>query len=272
MRKHCRSRKSFSLIELLIVIGILGALAALILPSFASAEKEAKGTADAYNSSGIVRYVHMFQNANGYFPSGFHTGLTTAGVPLTVLPETFAEKGVFEETGPFSALALTDADKAMYISSLKAAGINYLGAGDIAKATMTPLKDTTSTATAIKLDPAKLTEDQAKALTFGGRKLADWVKPLQFEMGEHDDNGIIVALFVTPNVDWETVYSGGYHQHEDHGHFETRTASKVALKNTPASAVSDADFKYYACLFKLNNDGSAAQLIGAVSPELKAAE
>ncbi len=266
MRKHCYFRKSFSLIELLIVIGILGALAALILPSFTTTEKEAKTTADAYNGAGIVRYVHMFQNANGYFPSGFHTGLDTAGAPLETLPETFAEEGAFDTDSAFSALVLSDAANALYISSLKAAGINYLGAGDVSGATMSPLKDTTATPTVIKIDPTKLD------LTFDGRKLADWVKPLQFEMGEHAENGILVALFVTPNVDWETVYSGGYHAHGDHGHFETRTASKIGLKNTPASTVSNAEFKYYACIFKLNNDGSAAQLVGAVSPELNVTE
>lgn len=69
-----RKQLPFTLIELVIVIAILGALVALILPAFSTTEKDAKETSDAYNSRGVVRYVQMFQNANGYYPSGFHTG------------------------------------------------------------------------------------------------------------------------------------------------------------------------------------------------------
>ncbi len=280
----------FTLIELVIVIAILGTLAALIIPAFSNTEKEAKETSDLYNGRSVTRYVEMFQNANGYYPSGFHTGLTADGDSPMGLSEAFGveeaehhhdeeeeeeehdhdEEGyTLEDDGPVEITELSDADNAKYISSLKAAGINYLTAGEVSEAVATPLKNTSVTINALKVKPNHETFEKKQ---FGGRTLASWVKPDQFEMGEHDANGIIVALFVTPNIDWEHVYSGGYHQHEDHGHFEVIENSRIALKNAPVSNVSKADFRYYCCFFKLYNDGSAAKLVGVVSPELSATE
>jgi len=277
-----RKQLPFTLIELIIVIAILSALTALILPAFSTTEKDAKETSDAYNSRGIVRYVQMFQNANGSYPSGFHTGLMTDGATPMPLPETFGvEDGELEDDGPMEIITVSDtaatpasgdtsaADAKLYITSLKTAGINYLTAGDVAEATATPLKNTSVTIPALQV---KTDNDEVKDLLFNGRQLKNWIKPEQFEMGEHHENGIIVALFLTPNVDWETVYSGGYHQHEDHGHFEIREKSKIALKNTPVSTASKDDFRYYCCLFKLYKDGSPARLVGVVSPEMTVAE
>ena len=135
-----RKQLPFTLIELVIVIAILGALVALILPAFSTTEKDAKETSDAYNSRGVVRYVQMFQNANGYYPSGFHTGLTADGTPMG-LSEAFGveeaehhhddddddgdddhhhEEGyTLEEDAPVEITTLSDTDNAKYISSLK---------------------------------------------------------------------------------------------------------------------------------------------------------
>ena len=263
MGKHVFTRR-FSLIELLIVIAIIGALSALIIPAFSSSEQEAKSVSDNYNSRGILRYIHMFQNANSCYPSGFHTGLDSSGAALTTLPVKILHEGALESA--FSIVELSDVAGAKYISSLKGAGINYLSADEVSSAVATPLKDSSTTVKVLKVDPDEL------ELVFNGRELAAYLKPIQFEMDSHADNGIIVALFVTPNVDWETVYSGDYLAHGSHGHFEKRTASKIALKNTPVSGVSDADFNYFIALFKLNNSGANAQLIGMVSPDLTAAE
>lgn len=291
MKKNAnRKQLPFTLIELVIVIAILGALVALILPAFSTTEKDAKETSDAYNSRGVVRYVQMFQNANGYYPSGFHTGLTADGTPMG-LSEAFGveeaehhhddddddgdddhhhEEGyTLEEDAPVEIATLSDTDNAKYISSLKAAGINYLTAGDVAEATATPLKNTSVTIPALQV---KTDNNEVKDLVFNGRQLQNWIKPEQFEMGEHDANGMIVALFVTPNIDWEHVYSGGYHDHGNHGHFEVIENSRIALKNAPVSSVSKADFRYYCCFFKLFKDGSAAKLVGVVSPEMTVAE
>ena len=52
----------FSLIELLIVVAIIGALVALVLPHMESNEQEAKDTACDYNSYGTLRYLTMFRS------------------------------------------------------------------------------------------------------------------------------------------------------------------------------------------------------------------
>ena len=56
-----RKQLPFTLIELVIVIAILGALVALILPAFSTTEKDAKETSDAYNSRGVVRLHCWFK-------------------------------------------------------------------------------------------------------------------------------------------------------------------------------------------------------------------
>ncbi len=130
------ARKNFSLIELLIVIGIMGALAALILPAFSDSETAAKDTACDYNQAGTLRYLTMFRAANGVYPSGFHTGAndmtatqtlrepddgdatTTEGSALTTCAE--------YNFGTASAATALDANM---VSSLQNAGIVTLASG-----------------------------------------------------------------------------------------------------------------------------------------------
>lgn len=78
MFKSKFSKRNFSLIELLIVIAIMGALAALILPSFSDSESASKDTVCDYNQAGTLRYLNMFKAANGVYPTGYHTGALDA--------------------------------------------------------------------------------------------------------------------------------------------------------------------------------------------------
>ncbi|NMA45119.1 MAG: type II secretion system protein GspG, partial [Lentisphaerae bacterium] len=54
-------RSQFTLIELLIVIGLLGALTALILPSLMADREEALGDVCDYNQAGTVRVLKQFK-------------------------------------------------------------------------------------------------------------------------------------------------------------------------------------------------------------------
>jgi type II secretion system protein G len=70
MRRHLRNSKGFTLIELMIVVVIIGILAALAIPRFTQASARAKEK----EADGILKQIYTLQNAyyanNGTYASG----------------------------------------------------------------------------------------------------------------------------------------------------------------------------------------------------------
>ena len=73
------SRQAFALIELLVVIGLLGALAALLLPAFTRGKKSAQAVKCANNLHQLGLAAQMYWDDNGGRTFYYRTGPTNGG-------------------------------------------------------------------------------------------------------------------------------------------------------------------------------------------------
>ncbi|MFH1742256.1 MAG: prepilin-type N-terminal cleavage/methylation domain-containing protein [bacterium] len=97
------SRKAFTLIELLIVVAIIGILAAIAVPNFMNARMRAKVSQVASNMKALSTASMMYQTDHGVFPLHDHTyncrGLSTPIAYIASIPfDIFAAEG-YDRTG-----------------------------------------------------------------------------------------------------------------------------------------------------------------------------
>lgn len=273
-------RKSFSLIELLIVIAIMGALAALILPAFSDSETQAKDTACDYNNAGTLRYVTMFKAANGVYPSGFHAGTDSAAGAVATggdVIDAMATVTAGNMEGATGALTIA-ADDGSYGQSLQEAGISQLAYGKKAAedvGTVTAVRAISGDwSDSMNADGThKTVANGGEALTLKGVKLADWVAAGeaadataydaltddQKRCRKSDEPGFkIVPLFASSTIDWEEAYP----------YNSAKRSSKVSVAMEGKCPWLDAgSFRYYICFFKVYENGTAAKLIATACPE-----
>ena len=70
-KRNLRTRQgAFTLVEMLLVLVILAALAAVVVPKFAGRSQQAKETAARSQIANIEIALDMFETDNGYYPSG----------------------------------------------------------------------------------------------------------------------------------------------------------------------------------------------------------
>ena len=81
---HMRARKAFTLVELLVVIGIIALLVAILLPALAKAKEQAIKLACAANLRSIGQGLLMYTNDTKYYPG--HATHTSSGVTAAVWP------------------------------------------------------------------------------------------------------------------------------------------------------------------------------------------
>ena len=65
-----RTQSAFTLVEMILVMVIIAALAAVVVPKFAGRSKQAKVTAAESQISNIEIGLNAFEVDNGYFPKG----------------------------------------------------------------------------------------------------------------------------------------------------------------------------------------------------------
>lgn len=79
-----RPRRAFTLVELLVVIGIIAVLIALLLPALQRARQQAQQVTCASNLRQMGQALVMYTNETKYYPG--HAGLSSGGQPVAAWP------------------------------------------------------------------------------------------------------------------------------------------------------------------------------------------
>ncbi len=69
MLKHKTSQKGFTIVELLIVIVVIGILAALVLNTFAGVQRRARDTQRQTDVNAVATQLEVYYNDNGNYPT-----------------------------------------------------------------------------------------------------------------------------------------------------------------------------------------------------------
>jgi prepilin-type N-terminal cleavage/methylation domain-containing protein len=266
-------KQGFSLIELMIVVVIIGALTAIILPQFNMSETEAKDAGCDASNYGTLRQLINFKSVNGVYPSRLHTGFED---------ETSADAVAMGATAGAAALAdvtaynLTNETATVNLSanqaaSLNAAGIDIIAAGGFGVNAV--FTEVTNNVAVRSIDQDWFegfhddgSVDTDTAVTINGLPIFAYASAdpqLDYEVGNaiddlDDVDGIVVPLFAAPTADWGNAVVDG-----------ASMESKVGVAQAGGCPWLEAgdEFRYYITFFKVFNNGDAAKLIGTACPE-----
>lgn len=262
-------KQGFSLIELMIVVVIIGALTAIIIPQFSASESEALDTGCDASNYGTLKQLINFKSINGVYPSRLHTGYETDASGAAIMGTT-ADSAIAPPTAAnFTNVASTVAsvlteDQA---DSLAAAGIDVLAYGGFGIDAVFDGVGTNAYVQTVTADWLEDQSDSGTSVTINGLPIFAYAaRDPQLDYATSDTStsdlddvdGIVVPLFAAPTADWDNAVIDG-------DSFESRVG--VAQAGGCPWLEGGEQFRYYICFFKVYNDGSAAKLIGTACPE-----
>lgn len=252
-----RTLAGFSLIELMIVVVILGALVAIIIPQFNVSESEAKEASCQSSQYGTLRQLTNFRSINGVYPSRLHTGSETEA-SLTTMGTT---DGVPKLSGEVATNYLHHSDwtdlSENQAKSLASAGIVQLAYGGFdggSGSLSAEFVETTNGVHVISIDPDWVGEDGE--VTINGIKLAKYAQEDPYDTSASPAvDGLVVPLFASPTADFDHYYLGSV---------EAKNDSKISIAQVGQCAALKAgeDFRYIIMYFKVFNNGDPAKLLG----------
>ncbi|MEM8549867.1 MAG: prepilin-type N-terminal cleavage/methylation domain-containing protein [Verrucomicrobiota bacterium] len=273
-----KSRRGFSLIELMIVIVIIGALTAIIIPQFDASESEAKDAGCDASNYGTIRQLASYRSINGVYPSRLHTGYeTNAAAPEWMGNSTGSDASALAEiTGANYDLSTPVGLTAGQATSLIAAGLDRLSYGGFGEGVDFPALDGSVDDSAYV---ASVTGDWFEEHDTAGAGVAgtevtinglpvyaytapdpqvDWDHSTgTFNTGVTAD-GIVIPLFVAPTADWDNAVVDGA---------STESKIQMAQEGGCPWLEGGADFRYYIAFMKVYDNGDPAKLIGTACPE-----
>jgi type II secretory pathway pseudopilin PulG len=263
-------RHSFTLIELLIVIGLLGALTALILPSLSANREDALGDVCDYNQAGTVRVLKQYRQLFGHYPADMHTALqsdATTAVAMEGLPDAQEDHMI--------AATVTDPCPSLHtLTALEATSLTTAGITSVCHGTglnSTAVAESVNVVVANNGSPWLDDGETPAEMTFDGVSLTNWAAGTNTPSWD-TGAGVVVVLWIAPTTDWsrQDETAGGRSANNDWTNGAVEMGIDIdgqcPIPNAAASG-DEVSFAYYMAYFKVYSDGSPARLIGTTCPE-----
>jgi prepilin-type N-terminal cleavage/methylation domain-containing protein len=197
----------FTLIELLIVIGLLAALAAVLLPTLMGDRDAALNSIDKYNGAGTLRTLRQYEAMTGKLPNGLHTGLTAAssGTVMSNVSTVFKANLAASGTSGEGGIDTLSIDEAKALSEIGLTHLAY-STGEPNEHTIEETLGYVKVASGISV--ITLSDDwtytpagseDAVEMSFNGKG------PHYLE---HEGYSKVIALFVAPTAQWNAAGTG----------------------------------------------------------------
>lgn len=238
-----RRRRGFTLIELLIVIGLLAALAAVVLPSLIADRTEAIVGICDYNQAGAIRVLSNYHACSGgKLPNQLHSGLSAnsdGAAQMGGIPPAFAGPNGTENTLTGQTLVAGGVDA---LNDIGIAKLAY-GSGNVT-ATTKDLRLGLETPVAVMALDSAWRDDGGEVWSFDGTSVENL-------LNSYDQ---IIATWVAPTTDWETPAN------------EWTAGVEFGMELEGSCPIPGTDFAYYVCYIGINAGGHYDYALSGADP------